>query len=52
MTLLLAEILERLKQEDEITILELLNINSEMLVDRFPDLVENMQERIEGELEE
>jgi len=35
------EICEKLKQTDEISLLETLNISSEELVDRFQDLIEN-----------
>lgn len=34
------EVLQRLKRLDEITLLELLDISSEELVDRFEDLIE------------
>lgn len=47
MTLLLNEILEKLKREDEIQLMELLEINSEMILERFPDLVEDRQEYLE-----
>ena len=40
----------QLKQLDEITLLELLNVNSEDLVDRFQDLIENNPEKFEMEL--
>ena len=46
----LGEIIMQLKQLDEITLLELLNINSEDLVDRFQDLIENNPEKFELEL--
>ena len=48
----LADILTQLKQIDEISLLEVLNISSEDLVDRFQDLVENDQDRFEYELEQ
>ena len=37
----LPEVLTQLKQLDEIDLVELLGVNSEHLVDRFADLVEN-----------
>ena len=40
MTKTLPEILEQLKQLDEIDLVELLGVNSEDLIDRFADLVE------------
>ena len=36
---------------DEITILEILNIHSYDLVQRFEDLIEDNQEKLERELE-
>ena len=44
MTLTFAEIKERLKQLDEVTLLEVLNLSAEDIVDRFEDIIE---ERIE-----
>jgi len=40
MNLTLPELSERLKQLDEITLLELLNISSEDIIDRFDDIIE------------
>lgn len=37
----LTELMERLKRVDEISLLEILNISSEDLVDRFGDLIED-----------
>lgn len=48
----LNEILAQLKQIDEVALLELLNINSEDLVERFSDLIENDPERFELELQQ
>jgi len=48
----LEEMIEQLKQVDEITLLEMLNISSEDLIDRFRDLVENDPERYARELEQ
>lgn len=47
MTLLITEIMEKLKQQDEVLLLELLNINSEMIIDRFSDLIEERMNYIE-----
>jgi len=46
----LEEIMEQLKQVDEVTLLEMLRISSEDLVDRFRDLIENDPERYRYEL--
>jgi hypothetical protein len=46
MTLTLPELIERLKQLDEITLLELLGITSEDLVDRFSDVIEDKQDKL------
>lgn len=41
MTLSFEEIKERLKQYDEVTLLEILGVSSEELVERFDDLIED-----------
>jgi len=46
------EVRERLKRLDEVTLLEVLNINSEDIVERFGDFIEDQLEELEGELEE
>ena len=43
-------IVDRLKQEDEVTILELLEINADELVDRFMDKLEDKLEYLEHQL--
>lgn len=48
--LTLNDIEEKLKQLDEITLLELLEINSEMLIDRFGDVIEDIADKLEEEL--
>ncbi len=48
----LTDILQQLKQLDEISVVELLGITAEDLVDRFQDLVENDQDRYEQELQQ
>jgi hypothetical protein len=45
------EICDKLKQLDEITLLELLDISSEDLIDRFEDLVEKNRAIFEEDLE-
>jgi len=46
------ELLERLKQVDEVSLLEMLEIYSDELVDRFQDKIEAKREFLLGELEE
>lgn len=43
----LGELKQKLKQLDEVTLLELFEITSEDLVDRFSDLIEQQQETLE-----
>jgi hypothetical protein len=50
--LVLSELLEKLQREDEVHLLELLNINSEMILERFADLVEERMEYLEGVVDE
>jgi hypothetical protein len=45
------DILEKLKQMDEVSLLELLDLRSEDIVDRFMDHIEDMVEKLEKELE-
>lgn len=52
MPLLIHEIIERLLREDEVTIMELLEINSELLLERFSDLVGDKAECLENYLDE
>lgn len=51
MTLTIVDLEERLKQLDEVSILELLEINSEEIVDRFYDKIEDKLDKLEEELE-
>lgn len=44
--LTLVEIAEKLKQFDEITLLEILEINAEDLVERFMDKIEESQDKL------
>lgn len=52
MSLTLEEIKERLKRLDEITLLEVLDISSEELVERFSDVIEEKSDDLEEDLEE
>lgn len=52
MSLTLEEVKERLKRLDEITLLEVLNISSEELVERFEDLIEEKFDDFQKDLEE
>ena len=52
MPLILSELLEKLKREDEVYILELLSINAEMLVEAFADLIAEKQDYLEDLLDE
>jgi hypothetical protein len=45
--LTLTEVVERLKELDEIDLLEALNITSEDLVDRFSDVVEDKIDKLQ-----
>jgi len=51
MSLTIHDIADLLKREDCVTILELLDIDSEELVNRFMDVLEERADRIEKELE-
>jgi hypothetical protein len=48
--LTLNDVKDRLKYLDEVTLLEILDISSEDLVDRFTDLIENNFEDLAYEL--
>jgi hypothetical protein len=50
MNLTFEEIKERLVKLDEITLLEILDISSEDIVERFSDLIELKQDDLEEEL--
>lgn len=52
MVLTLEELKEKLIKVDEISLLEVLNISSEDIVDRFEDWIENHQEELSREFEE
>lgn len=51
MSLTLEDIKEKLKQLDETTLLELLDISSDQIVDRFEDLIEDREEYFIKDLE-
>jgi len=50
MPLLLHEIKERLTTLDEVTLLELLNISSEDIVEMFSDRIEDNADKLEKEI--
>lgn len=50
MPLTLTDVMARLKQLDEVTLLEVLEISAEDLVERFIDKIENNYEELEKEL--
>ena len=52
MTILYEEIKERLKRLDEITLMEVLEISSEDLVERFDDRIEERQNELAQEFED
>lgn len=52
MSLTLEEIKERLKKLDETSLLELLNITSDQIVERFEDLIEEREDYFIRDLEE
>lgn len=50
MSLTLVEVCDKLKEIDEITLLETLDITSEDIVERFVDVIEDNFEKIEKDL--
>lgn len=46
------ELCEKLKRIDEILLLEILEINSEEIVDRFEDRVDEKRDQIEEDMED
>lgn len=46
MTIMFEELKDKLKWLDEVTLLELLDITSEDIVDRFFDVIEEKQEKL------
>ncbi len=51
MAMTLREVLERLKELDEVDLLEILGVNSEMLLERFIDIVEDKIDKLEIEMD-
>ena len=51
MNLTFEELKEKLKQVDEVTLLELLNIQSDDIVERFEDYIEDKQEQLTKEID-
>jgi hypothetical protein len=51
MNLTFEELKEKLKQVDEVTLLEVLNIHSDDLVERFEDYIEEQQDKLMREIE-
>jgi hypothetical protein len=45
-------LIERLKKFDEVSLLELLDITSEEIIERFMDVIEKRREYLFGEVEE
>lgn len=50
MTLTIEEIKERLKRWDEVALLEELEIDSEQIVERFDDIIEEKADRLEQQV--
>ena len=52
MSLTLRDIMERMARLDEITLLEVLNISSEEIVERFADKIEDKFDELEIDLDD
>ena len=52
MTLTITDLFDRLKELDEISILEILSLTSEELVDRFQDEIENKYDELSVKFED
>lgn len=52
MSLTLRDIMERMAKLDEITLLEVLNISSEELIERFTDKIEDKFDELEIDLDD
>ncbi len=52
MALTIEDISERLKRQDEVSLLEILEINSDDIVDRFQDFIEEHAEFLSEDLED
>ncbi len=51
MNLTFEELKEKLQRVDEVTLLELLEIRSDDIVDRFEDFIEEQQDKLMREIE-
>lgn len=51
MTLTFEELKEKLQRVDEVTLLELLDIHSDDIIERFEDYIEERQEQLMKEIE-
>lgn len=52
MPLTYQDLLERLKQLDEVSLMEILEVNSDMIVDRFQDNIEERLDYLVSEFED
>ena len=52
MPLTLQELIERLRREDEVSLLEMLDISSEEIVQKFEELIEERYEELSEEYED
>ena len=52
MSLTIRDVMERMKQLDEITILEVLDISSEELIEKFADKIEDKFDELEIDLDD
>ena len=52
MPLTILDIKEKLRLLDEITLLEMLNIHSEDLIERFSDIIEDRADQLEEEIKD
>ena len=52
MALTIPDIMDKLKQVDEISLLEILEVTSEDLVNRFVDRIEDKADELEGVLDD
>jgi hypothetical protein len=52
MSLTLRDVMERMAKLDEITLLEVLNISSEEIIERFADKIEDKFEELEIDLDD
>jgi cell division septum initiation protein DivIVA len=52
MPLTLVEVCEKLKRVDEVSLMEMLGINSEDLVSRFVDVIEDKYEQLAEEVDD